>query len=99
MNLINNECHADCNSFPNTESHFIDNYANNYEFASKSVESKKVERYTACVDAFNSMKANYPYSRLLSESQKIADEAAAKIKKINNKQESKISKRRKNNED
>lgn len=72
---------------------------NNYEFASKSVESKKVERYTACVEAFNSMKANYPYSRLLSESQKIADDAAAKIQKINNKTESKNSKRKKNNED
>lgn len=72
---------------------------NNYEFASKSVESKKVERYTACVDAFNSMKVNCPYSRLLPECQKIADEAAAKIKKINSKSESKISKRRKKNED
>lgn len=72
---------------------------NNYEFASKSVENKKVERYTACIEAFNSMKANYPYSRLLSESQKFADDAAAKIQKINNKTESKISKRKKNNED
>ena len=72
---------------------------NNYEFASKSVESKKVERFTACVDAFNSMKASYPYSRLLPESQKIADEAFTKIQKINNKQESKKSKRKKNNED
>ena len=33
-NLINNECHADCNSFPNTDSHPIDYYADNYEFAS-----------------------------------------------------------------
>ena len=72
---------------------------NNYEFASKSVENKKVERYTACVDAYNSMKASYPYSRLLQESKKIADEAASKIQKINSKQEYKISKRRKNNED
>ena len=72
---------------------------NNYEFASKSVDSKKLERYTACVDAFNSMKANFPYSRLLPDSQKIANEAAAKIQKINNKTESKLSKRRKNNED
>ena len=72
---------------------------NNYEFASKSVESKKVERYTACIDAFNSMKVNCPYSRLLGESQKFADDAAAKIQKINTKQESKISKRKKNNED
>ena len=72
---------------------------NNYDFASKSVEGKKIERFTACVEAYNSMKASYPYSRLLQESQKIADEAAAKIQKINNKQESKISKRKKNNED
>ena len=71
---------------------------NNYEFASKSVESKKLERYTACVDAFNSMRANYPYSLHLSEAKKIAEEATAKIQKINNKIESKTSKRR-NNED
>ena len=71
---------------------------NNYEFATKSVESKKVERYTACIDAFNSMKANCPYSRLLPEARKLAEDAAAKINRINNKQESKSSKRR-NNED
>lgn len=71
---------------------------NNYEFASKSVESKKLERYAACVDAFNSMRASYPYSLHLSEAKKIAEEATAKIQKINNKIESKTSKRR-NNED
>lgn len=72
---------------------------NNYEFASKSVESKKVERYTACMEAFNNMKVNYPYSRQLSEAQKYADEAALKLQKINSKIESKSSKRNKNNED
>lgn len=72
---------------------------NNYEFASKSVDSKKLERYTACVDAFNSMKASYPYSRLLAEAQKIATDAATKIQKINNKTESKNSKKRDKNED
>ena len=72
---------------------------NNYEYASKSVDSKKLERYTACVDAFNSMKASYPYSRLLTEAQKIATDAATKIQKINNKTESKNSKKRGNNED
>lgn len=72
---------------------------NNYEFASKSVESKKLERYTACIDAFNGMKVSYPYSLLLPEAQKYADDAAAKIQKINNKIDSKKSKSRKNNED
>lgn len=87
-----------------SSSHYADDaYAilvkNNYEFASKSVEGKKMERYTACVDAFNSMKVSYPYSLLLPEAKKYADEAAAKIQKINNKIESKKSKSRKNNED
>ena len=86
-----------------SSSHYADDayvilVKNNYEFASKSVESKKLERYTACVDAFNSMKVSYPYSLHLAEAQKIADEAAVKIQKINNKIESKTSKRR-NNED
>ena len=72
---------------------------NNFEFANKSVENKKVERYTACVDAFNSMKVNYPYSRNLAEAQKFATDAAAKIQKIKNKTESKTSKKRGNNEE
>jgi outer membrane protein assembly factor BamD len=72
---------------------------NNYEYASKSVDSKKLERFTACVDAFNSMKASYPYSRLLAEAQKIATDASVKIQKINNKTESKNSKKRDKNED
>ena len=72
---------------------------NNFEFATKSVESKKLERYTACVDAFNSMKVSYPYSLHLSEAKKIAEDAALKIQKINNKIESKTNKRSKNNED
>lgn len=71
---------------------------NNYDFASKSVESKKLERYTACVDAYNSMKASYPYSLHLGEAKKVADDASVKIQKINHKIESKTSKRR-NNED
>ena len=87
-----------------SSSHYADDaYAilvkNNYEFASKSVEGKKLERYTACVDAFNSMKISYPYSLHLPEAKKLADDAALKIQKINNKLESKISKRSKKNED
>ncbi len=68
---------------------------NNYEFASKSVEGKKLERYTACVDAFNSMKISYPHSLHLAESKKFADDAALKIQKINNKIESKKTKKQK----
>lgn len=67
---------------------------NNYDFANKSVESKKAERYTDCLDAFESMKINYPYSRHIAELQKIADDAKAKLQKVNNKVESKKSKKK-----
>ncbi len=75
---------------------------NNYEYAQKSVESKKYERYTACVDSYNSMKINYPYSTLLLESEKYAVEAQAKIDKKNQKdikKETKNKKKDKNHED
>ncbi len=69
---------------------------NNYEYASHSVESKKVERYNACIEAFQNMKINHPYSPLLREAEKWANDAQAKI----DKKESKNQKRKgKENED
>ena len=40
--LINNECHANCDSFANTESTPIDYYASNYEFASYTCRCKNL---------------------------------------------------------
>ena len=54
---------------------------NNYVYAQKSVESKKIERYMECVEAFESMKINFPGSELLPEAQKYANDAQAKIDK------------------
>lgn len=48
---------------------------NNYEYARHSVESKKVERYTECVEAYQNMKINCPTSDLLKEAGKYAEEA------------------------
>ena len=48
---------------------------NNYEYARHSVEQKKVERYTQCVDAYQNMKINCPNSKLLKEAEKYAQEA------------------------
>lgn len=52
---------------------------NNYEFARKSVEAKKAERYSLCVDAFNNMRINQPDSPLIEEVQKYADEAQLRL--------------------
>ena len=41
-NLINKECHANCDSFPNTESTAIDYYANDYQFASYTCRCKNL---------------------------------------------------------
>ena len=69
---------------------------NNYDFAQKSVENKKVERYLLCIDAFESMKMNYPNSPLIREVEKFASDAKNKV----NKTESKKSKTKdKKNED
>lgn len=54
---------------------------NNYEYAHKSVDSKKIERFTACVDAYQSMKIYCPGSDLLEEAEKLAVDAQNKIDK------------------
>ena len=57
---------------------------NNHEFARKSVNSKKKERYQACVDAFKIMQAQYPNSGYYMDAKKLADDALQQINKIKN---------------
>lgn len=68
---------------------------NNYDYAQHSVESKKISRYGECIEAYESMLNNCPGSELLSEAKKYADDAQAKI----DKQETKLKKKDKKNED
>lgn len=58
---------------------------NNHEYAKKSVEAKKRERFQACIDAFGIMKARYPNSPFYSDAKKLSDDAVAQIEKIKNK--------------
>lgn len=48
---------------------------NNYEYARHSVDSKKVERYSQCVEAYQNMRIYCPTSDLLKEAGKYAEEA------------------------
>jgi outer membrane protein assembly factor BamD len=57
---------------------------NNYEYAKKSVEAKKQERFMDCVDAYDKLRIHYPDSPYLTESKKIADDANKQIEKIRN---------------
>ena len=57
---------------------------NNHEYAKKSVNSKKRERYQACVDAFKIMQSQYPNSGYYMDAQKLADDALQQINKIKN---------------
>lgn len=68
---------------------------NNFEYAQHSVEKRKVERYNACVEAFKTMEINHPYSSLLVEARKVADEAQIRLTKKENISNKKL----KNNED
>lgn len=68
---------------------------NNYEYAQKSVENKKVERYNECIEAYQSLKASYPASPFIYEVQKYAVDAKNKIEK----KEIKKSKKKIKNED
>lgn len=55
---------------------------NNYEYAHKSIASKKRERYQACVDAYNLLKNKYPNSGFYMDAKKVADDAIQQINKI-----------------
>jgi outer membrane protein assembly factor BamD (BamD/ComL family) len=60
---------------------------NNYEYASKSIETKQLERYRACTDAFDAFFAQYPESAYLKEAELMARMAAKQIEKLKLKQE------------
>jgi outer membrane protein assembly factor BamD len=55
---------------------------NSYEYAQKSVEGKKLERYQMTIDNKNKLKAYNATSRFLPDAEKIAGEAEKKRNKI-----------------
>ena len=57
---------------------------NNHEYAKKSVNKKKRERFQACIDAFKIMQAQYPNSGYYMDAKKLADDAQDQINKIKN---------------
>ena len=54
----------------------------NYDFARKSVESKKYNRYKDCLESYEILQLQYPENRFLTESKKFAVEAENQIKKL-----------------
>ena len=57
---------------------------NNHEYAKKSVNKKKRERFQACIDAFKIMQAQYSNSGYYMDAKKLADDAQEQINKIKN---------------
>jgi outer membrane protein assembly factor BamD len=55
---------------------------NNYDFARRSVENKKYNRYKDCIEAFETMQVQYPENSFLAEGKKLANEAENQIKKL-----------------
>jgi len=55
---------------------------NNYEYARKSVEQKKYNRYKDCLETYETLQMQYPENNYLAESKKIATEAETQIKKL-----------------
>ena len=55
---------------------------NNYEYARKSVERKKIERYKACIEACERMERDYKDSKYYKETAKIAQEAQKQLQKL-----------------
>ena len=55
---------------------------NNYDFARKSVENKKYFRYKDCLDAYETLRNQYPESNYLADVKKIVNEAENQIKKM-----------------
>ena len=71
--------------FPNsafTEESLYYMVKNSYEYAQKSQEGKKVERYQMAIDNKNRLKAHNSSSKFLPEAEKIAIEAEKKRNKI-----------------
>jgi outer membrane protein assembly factor BamD len=59
----------------------------NYDFARKSVEQKKYSRFKDCLEAFETLRLQYPENNFIADSKKIADEAANQIKKLDEKKQ------------
>jgi len=55
---------------------------NNYEFAKKSIEYKRYNRYKDCLEVFTTMLLQYPENSFFANSKKIANEAENQIKKF-----------------
>jgi len=55
---------------------------NNYEYAMKSVETKKVERFQSVIDIKNKLHAKYPQSAFLPDADKLAADAEKRITKL-----------------
>lgn len=58
---------------------------NNYQFAKKSVEKKKMERYRDCLEAYQNFLINFSDSSWLKEAKKYADDAKKQMEKIDSK--------------
>jgi outer membrane protein assembly factor BamD len=58
---------------------------NNFDFARRSVEHKKYFRFKDTLDAFEMLQTRYPESSFIAASQRIADEAAAQINRLEKK--------------
>lgn len=58
---------------------------NNYEFALKSVDKKKKERFLACAEAYDALFVQYPNYPKLGEAKKMYDESLKQINIINTK--------------
>ncbi len=58
---------------------------NNLEFAKKSVERKKEERYKACLDACNRLLLNYGETQYTKEVERISHEVEKQLSKYNKK--------------
>ena len=56
---------------------------NNLEYAKKSVERKKEERYKACLDACNRLLLNYGETKYTKEVEKIAQDVQKQLSKYN----------------
>lgn len=57
----------------------------NYEFAIKSIDRKKKERFLACAEAYDALHVQYPDSPLLIGAKKMYDESLKQINIINTK--------------
>jgi outer membrane protein assembly factor BamD len=58
---------------------------NNFDFASKSVDSKKKERFLACVEAYDALSVQYPNSPFVAQAKKFYDQSLNQINIINTK--------------